>query len=528
MREAPLTVSLIAALLGLAGLFAPTATAEEVDGETTRYLTPEEALKLVLPDCDPPTARDIPLAEADRKALEERLGRKLGEESFTVHTGRRGNEVYGHAVIAREVGKFKPFDFIVCVSPAGKVRDVAVLVYRESRGGEIARKRFNRQLVGKSLDDPIRINRDILNVTGATMSVRAVCAGVRKVLAVVERFVLAPARDKDAKRQSPLLPTRVLFTPAASSPVTRTRPAMGTLLAMTVRGLAGTAAEEAIDRAFAEVEALEASMTLWRPDSELRLATTLAARAPARLSPDLFRVVSLATRFAEESDGAFDPTVGPLVRLWGFLGDGQARVPADADVAQALAHVGWRRLHLDPAASTLRIDGAGIEIDLGGIGKGYAVDRALESLRAAGASAALVDFSGNLRAFGLPAPVDVQHPRDGNGPLATLLLDEAAVSTSGDYEKYFVEDGVRYGHILDPRTGRPVRGVASVTVVAPTAAEADALSTTLFVLGPERGAAMLAQHHPQAGALFVELDAGGAIRAVRRAGKLPELPERLR
>ncbi len=526
-----------AAVLLVAASAGP-AWAEQTDGETTVYLRPEEAVRLVLPDCDDPlSVRTHALTDADRAALEEKLGRKLGESSFTVHTGLRKGKAYGHAVIVSEVGKFKPFDFIVAVSPEGKVLDVAVLVYRESRGGEIARKRFNRQLVGKSLDDPIRINRDILNITGATMSVRAICAGVKKALAVVDRFVLHAAKDtagaapSEEKRSRPLVPGRVLATPPTRGPVTRGRPAMGTLLTITVDGLPAARAEEGIDRAFAEVERLEAAMSLWRSDSELVRAVARAGREAVPLSPDLFEVLALARATAERSAGAFDPTVGPLVRLWGFIGEG-TRVPAAEALAEARARVGWRRLQLDPGTRTLRLDGEGCEVDLGAIGKGYAVDRAVEVLRAAGAPAGVVNFSGNLRSFG-PAPpgplavaggwrVDVQHPREPEAALVTLRLDGHAVSTSGDYEKYFVQDGVRYGHILDPRTGHPAREAAAVTVVAPTAALADALSTALFVLGPERGRELLERHHPEAAALFVVLDADGGIARVVRVGPLPE------
>ncbi|MBI5367387.1 MAG: FAD:protein FMN transferase [Planctomycetes bacterium] len=516
-------------------------SAQTTDGETTVYLTPEKAVRLVLPGCDEPIAgRTWTLSEADRSALERRTGRRLAESAFTIHTGTQKGQTYAHAVITSEVGKFKPFDFIVAVSPEGRVLDIAVLVYREGRGGEVAHKRFNRQLVGKTVEDPIRINRDILNITGATMSVRAICAGVKKVLAVVDHFVLhppPPPPDGEAERRAAEKPSRVLApsrsisTPAGSGPFTRARTAMGTLLTITVDGLPAAAAQAAVERAFGEVERLEAAMSLWRADSELVRAVPRARREPVPLSADLFGALALARRVAEESDGAFDPTVGPLVRLWGFIGEG-TRVPAAEAITAARARVGWRRLLLDPSLRSLRLEGEGSEIDLGGIGKGWAVDRAVAVLRAAGATAGMVNFSGNLRVFGPPPPgleapaggwtVHVQHPRDPESTLATLRLAGGAVSSSGDYEKFFLQDGVRYGHILDPRTGWPARGLAAVTVVAPTAAEADALSTALFVLGVERGRALLARHYPGAGAIFAPLDATGELAGVERAGVLTE------
>ena len=187
------------------------------------------------------------------------------------------------------------------------------------------------------------------------------------------------------------------------------------------------------------------------------------------------------------SDGAEDITVEPLVRLWGFLG-GEPHVPAEADVRESFRRVGSDKLRYDPAARTLQFRARGVQIDLGGIAKGYAVDRAAQRLLDAGVRDALVDVSGNMRALGAPpgAPawrIGIRDPRDRMPYFARLDLSNAGVSTSGKYEQFVAVDGRTYGHIIDPRTGRPADGLLSVTVVSRDGLTSDAWDTGLFVLG---------------------------------------------
>ncbi|MEK6558651.1 MAG: FMN-binding protein, partial [Planctomycetota bacterium] len=149
------------------------------------YLTEEQALALVFPECDEIAIDEFLMNAEEKLNLEKLLGRRLYEDGFKVYIGKNKGTIQGYAIITEEIGKFHPFTFVVGVKPNGKISNIAVLVYRESRGGEIVRKRFLYQFIGKSFKDPIRINKDVINVTGATMSVQCMCAGVRKVLAVV-------------------------------------------------------------------------------------------------------------------------------------------------------------------------------------------------------------------------------------------------------------------------------------------------------------------------------------------------------
>lgn len=236
---------------------------------------------------------------------------------------------------------------------------------------------------------------------------------------------------------------------------------------------------------FARVDSL---MSNWTTTSEVARLNREAAGGVTRVHPEVGAVLDASLRLWRESDGAYDITVEPLVRAWGFLG-GPRRVPSDEEIRAALVHVGAQRVHYDPVTQRVRFDDAGVRIDLGGIAKGYAVDVAAESLAAHGVMDALVDLSGNMRALGAPPGADgwrigIRDPRDRIPYVARLTLRGGAISTSGQYEQFLARDGRTYGHIMDPRTGRPADGLISVTVVAPTALECDGWDTPLFVLGP--------------------------------------------
>ncbi len=287
---------------------------------------------------------------------------------------------------------------------------------------------------------------------------------------------------------------------------TQARFVMGTLWTIEARG---PRVGEAIEGAFREIRRLDESLSTYRPGSELSRANRQAGHAWVPVSAETRELLERSIAYSRESQGAFDPTVGVLVRLWGFK-HLDYRKPADQEIARAAQKVGYQHVHLDPRLG-VRFSRPGIELDLGAIAKGYAVDRALDHLKRGGAVAARVDAGGNQRVYGeSPAGKSwlfgIKHPRLEGELLGVLPLSDEAISTSGDAERGFWVDGVRYGHILDPLAGRPVQGMLSVTVVAPTAEQADALSTALYVLGVDRGRRLL-QSHPGCSALFVQAGA---------------------
>ncbi|HKK70941.1 MAG TPA: FAD:protein FMN transferase [Candidatus Krumholzibacteria bacterium] len=263
---------------------------------------------------------------------------------------------------------------------------------------------------------------------------------------------------------------------------------------------AGLAAFAAVDRRFSN----------WDRRSEISRVNAALDAGPVRLSSEATTVIGTALRIAAESKGAFDPTVEPLVRLWGFLG-GRPAVPDSTAVAEALERVGHERVRLDGHALTASADG--VRIDLGGIAKGRAVDDAIAVLGRRGVENALVDVSGTMRALGRPTArphwtLGIRDPETDDAWFGQLRLDDDAVATSGNYEQFVARDGTRHGHVLDPRTGWSVQGLTSVTIVAPTALEADAWATAILALGSEEGRRVLATRDDLTGVLVQSASAG--------------------
>lgn len=253
-------------------------------------------------------------------------------------------------------------------------------------------------------------------------------------------------------------------------------------------------------------------MTNWTATSEVARINRTAGLGATVIDPEVARVVELANDVTAASGGAFDLTVEPLVRLWGFLG-GKPHVPDPLALAETRRLVGWSQVTFDPSRNRLALPRQGMAIDLGGIAKGYGVDVVAGLLRRAGVTDALVDLTGNMAALGR-APghegwvIGIRDPQDRAPYLATIRLQDRCVSTSGDYVQYVSEGGQRFGHILDPRTGWPAHGLASSTVVADRAAAADAWSTALFVLGPAEARRVAASRDDIAAVLLAPAPAG--------------------
>lgn len=281
--------------------------------------------------------------------------------------------------------------------------------------------------------------------------------------------------------------------------VHRGQPLLGTFVVVTACGVQRDAAQRAISAAFDEIRRVDSLMSLHRADSELARVNATAAREPIRVSQELFYVVSNALDIARQTGGSFDPTIAPLTQLWGFLWKDH-RLPAPAEIEPILPRVNYMLVELDSERRTVRFKTNGVTLDLNAIAKGYAVDCAIEKLRSLRITNAMVRAGGDLRVIGVPPKEDhwsvqIEDPTK-EGKRRALKLRDAAVSTSGSYENYFVAEGQRYSHILNPRTGMPVQDVASCTVIAPTCMESDAWATALFVLGPEKAILQFGRRWP--------------------------------
>ena len=269
--------------------------------------------------------------------------------------------------------------------------------------------------------------------------------------------------------------------------VQRSQPLLGTFVTITAYGGDRAVLHEDISAAFSEIRRIDQLLSIHREGTELALVNARATEAPVPASPELYELLLRAREISEMTEGAFDLTIGPLAQLWGFIWK-EHRLPTPEELAGVLPLVGREQLQL--TNGTVRFLRSGMFLDPGGIGKGYAVDRAIETLRTRNVRSAMVKAGGDLRVIGLPPGADswavqIEDPQK-EGSRRTIQIREGALSTSGNYENYFEVDGVRYSHILNPRTGLPVQGIASCTVTASTCLESDALATAFFVLGVER------------------------------------------
>ena len=267
------------------------------------------------------------------------------------------------------------------------------------------------------------------------------------------------------------------------------RPVLGTWARIVARHGDRDRAARAVERAYAAIARVDAQMSIHRTDSQIARANAAAGSAGVRVHPDVLDVVAGACRAAERSGGVYDPTILPLMRLYGFYRDGDAAYPSDREIARTLDLVGWRAIALDPAGGMLGLARAGAGIDLGSIAKGWAVDRAARALRDSGIRSGLVDIGGNVCGIGVPDDradgwsVGVLHPVTKQVDHVFVLRD-AAVATSGNHEQYRILAGIRVGHLFDARRGRPADGHRSASVVAASGVESDVASTAAFLLGP--------------------------------------------
>jgi thiamine biosynthesis lipoprotein len=287
---------------------------------------------------------------------------------------------------------------------------------------------------------------------------------------------------------------RVLLMSAALSAA----PAQAKWLSRTVDGIMGTRiyveiwaddatkGEAAIDAVMDEMRHIDDTMSTYKSTSEVSKVNDLAAQQAVPISPELFKLLTTALEYSRLTEGAFDITYASVGYMYDFR---QRQRPTEEQIRAALPAINYRHVLLDPAVQTVHFSQPGVRIDLGGIAKGYAVDCGVELLQKLGYTHALVNAGGDSRVigdrFGRPWIVGIRHPDHQDEIIMRIPLTDSAFSTSGDYERYFDENGVRYHHIIDPHTGHSASKVRSATVIASTATRTDGLSKTAFVLGPE-------------------------------------------
>ncbi|MFL6465703.1 MAG: FAD:protein FMN transferase [Bryobacteraceae bacterium] len=294
--------------------------------------------------------------------------------------------------------------------------------------------------------------------------------------------------------------------------VQRSVDAMGTTYTIDAYGTNAGLLESATEGAFDEVRRLDQMLSNYLADSELSKVNQHAFGAPVRVSKEFFQLLQDCLDYSRKSEGAFDITIGPLMKVWGFY-RGSGHLPHRAEIRAAMDHVGYEHVKLDPTNLTVRFSEPGMSLDPGGVGKGYAVDRMAAVLRNSGVSSALISGGGSsIYGIGVPPTdlrgwhVSIRDPRDDSRTAAEMYLKDSSVSTSGSYEKFFWAEGKLYSHIMNPRTGYPSEGTLSVSVVSPRTLDSEVWAKPYYILGR----AWTQQHKPKDFRVLICEDKPGA------------------
>jgi thiamine biosynthesis lipoprotein len=354
-------------------------------------------------------------------------------------------------------------------------------------------------------------------------------AGRSRAITALAPAVAALALDVAAFTLTVAALALAVAMPARAEWYSREEAIMGTRVAVELWSEDAALAERAVSAVIDEMRRVDRLMSTYKPESQLSQVNAHGFERPVEVDPDIIDVVEKSFEYSKLSNGAFDVTYASV----GYLYDYRAhRHPTDAQIAAALPAIDYRQIVVDRDAHTIRFLRPGMRIDLGGIAKGWAVDRGVEILRGLGIEHAMVNAGGDTRLLGdrrgKPWIVGIRDPRNEGKVVLRLPLEDAAISTSGDYERYFEEDGVRYHHILEPGTGHSPKSVRSVTVIGPTATHTDGLTKPVFILGVERGMEFLSRV-PDAEAVIVDdtgrvFYSGGLEPPPASSAQVPEPP----
>ena len=460
----------------LGSLFTPTAAALPGAVVGVEYLTREEALAVHFPLADRFT----------KEVVIPPKGLELRERKTPTHYFRyeawAGDELLGFAIVDDVLGKSRPITYMLATTPNAEVVGIEILAYRESHGHEVGREAFRDQFKGRDVDSTLRLGGDIRNISGATISCRSITAGVADLLALLDATpkVVIEAEAVPSATASELTPPASL--PCGAETVCRARVLMNAPLGIAVRlagatdaerGAARKAALEHMERAFAEVARLEARLSAFAEAGDPARVARAAGGEPVEVAPETLVLLRRALEVADKTGGAVTPLAGPLVRLYR-----EADAPHAAALSAAVQLTRPSLAQLGP--DTVRLARAGMGLDFGASGKGFALDAAAAQLIVQdAAAAALLDFGGQLLVAGAaPAggyPVELA---DGTH----LALTAGSLAASSDAE--------RGAHVFDARTGRPVASHGAVTVWAASALDADLWSSALWVLGEKEGLAL--------------------------------------
>ena len=475
------------------------------------YLTEAQALGIVFGQDSIPQKEVRAVDVEMRRKLEHSSGLHFPEASYPFFISSKPNQAAKYAIVLNEIGKSEPITFMVGMTADGRISEIVIMEFRENRGWEVKEKRFLNQFRGKTVQSSIRVDEDIINYTGATLSSKAIARGAKRALLLLELFYPPEERKKpkaaqDWSKPSPLTP--LIVAPSSSTPLSlyrQTRFAMGTLCEIRVWTKSPEAADHAFTSGFAELERIEERFSLYRATSEVSRVNREAALNPVVVSREFFQLTRFAIQAWKSTGGLCDITVGPLMELWG-LRVNRPRIPDLEEIASAQRLIGADKLVLNYKQRTLHFRLPGVQLDFGGLAKGYAaqqVRRVLEQERVASGLVNLGQSSltATRCATGLESgnekpshrcPTDwlvaIREPDSASNqcPVLLTLSPGQSLATSGTYERGFTVEGEKVSHLIHPQTARALTGRRSATVLTRSALRSETLAKTLLLDGSNR------------------------------------------
>ncbi|MCF6148036.1 MAG: FMN-binding protein [Candidatus Kuenenia sp.] len=449
------------------------------------FMDQEEALVKVFEKCDMVESEHLVLTPEGHKYFKDLLRRPELETSFDVYIGKKGGVVDRYAIITEEMGCFHPITWILSTDAKGEIIDIAVMIYRESRGQEVSRRRFLKQFEGKSIDDPISVNRDIIKITGATTSVRAVCRGVKKMITIIHELYIKGEGSSPslARRLSPEEVTslsvseRSLFTTATFI--------KGVKTVFTAEADSEIQFFSVANKVFQELERIE---TLF--EKEVKLINKRAGKSPVSCNSEVFEVLKRCYHYSVLTDGAFDITVFPLLKQMGVY-RGQFKKINQEKLISLLHSVSYKNIQLHDEGNLISFLHKRTKIDLGPVVKGYAIDQVMGIVKEAGITSAMIHFGCVAGMLESPSEKDfwhigIPHPEIRDVTSGTLRLVNKGIAFMADYSRYPTVQNKVYLHLIDAREGKPIyNGVLAATALSDKTEEAAVLATALFVMGKE-------------------------------------------
>lgn len=447
----------------------------------------DEAITSIFEGCDEVLVERLALTPDKKELLENRLRARIDEVFFDVFTGKKRGSINKYAIITDEMGCFHPITFIMSMKPDGKIEQVSVLIYRESRGKGIIKRRFLHQYKGKSLKSPIRINKDIINITGATTSVRGVNRGVRKMRAVMDEFYL------HRNRETGPVPYNRIGSQAkeeeAQQIFSQAYPSMDDIVEILITGTTENNASLAFKKAFKEIDRLNKILNSDLKSSKISKINNKAWKKPITCDEELFKIIKSSIYYSEITNGGFDITEGALT---GELSKSTKRLSEPEDLSHIFTAATYKNIVIgtnEDAGGTIFLSNKQTKLDISLVVNGYVVDNVIKVLENHGVSHALVNFGGVIRVIGNPPgdiawKIAIPDPENNRKSIGFVHISNMAVAVSGDYEKMLINTRKEYSHITNSNLIRPFdANLLEAVVVAPVAFKADALAAAAHLSG---------------------------------------------